>query len=365
MNSPVPPAGRLTAAGMLALVLFAGCRGGESAPSAPSVRRLVILTNGTSPFWDAAAVGANNASRELKFEQAGLTVVFDRGDFTVETQLEKLNQYSLASDVAGVAISVTDENSAAIVDGLRALRKAGVKVITIDSDVDRSTARDAREAYIGTDNIAAGRELGKAAAAILPEGGKYSAFVGLKGATNARERIGGLKEGAGNKFHELEVFGDSGQAETARKNVRDAIDRQADLDMLVGIWSYNTPAIVDIVKEMDVRKRIKVVGFDADPPAVAGMEQGFVDVLLIQNPYEMGYQGVRLLKAILDSDQSTIRDILPNQGQENGDIHDTGLKIVAPNEGSPLKGDMFQKNTQFLSLGEFKAWLDEHGLTGS
>jgi ribose transport system substrate-binding protein len=355
------------AAALAAVLLFSGCPSRDAGPvsSAPASRRLVLLTNGTSPFWDAASVGANNAARDLKLDQHGLTIVFDRGDFTVETQLEKLKQYGLASDVAGVAISVTDENSVAIVDELRALKQAGVKVITIDSDVDRATARDAREAYIGTDNVAAGRELGKAAAALLPEGGQYSAFVGLKGATNARERIGGFKEGAGDKFQELEVFGDGGQPETARKNTRDALDRQADIDMLVGIWSYNTPAIVDIVKEMGVRERIKVVGFDADPPAITGMEEGFVDVMLVQNPYEMGYQGVRLLQALLSNDESAIREILPDRGQENGDIHDTGLKIVAPNDGSPLKADLFDQNTQFLSLGEFKAWLEEHGLTGS
>jgi ribose transport system substrate-binding protein len=355
--------GLLGAAAAIGAIFLSGCRG--EAREETAARRLIVLTNGTSPFWDAGAAGASKAAADLKLESSGLRVVVDRGDFTVETQIEKLKQYASSSDVAGVAISVTDENSPAIVEELRRLQKSGIKVVTIDSDVDRSTARDSRFAYIGTDNLVAGRELGKAAAAILPDGGEYTAFVGLKGATNARERIGGFKEAAGEKFKQLEVFGDGGESDTARKNVRDAISRQPGLDMLVGIWSYNTPAIVDVVKELNARDRLKIVGFDADPPAIAGMHAGFVDVMLVQNPYQMGYQGVRLLAALLKDDRSTIRDILPKYGEENGDIHDTGLKIVVPNGSPAVDRSLFQSNTQFLSLGEFKIWLEENGLTGS
>jgi ribose transport system substrate-binding protein len=57
--------------------------------------------------------------------------------------------------------------------------------------------------------------------------------------------------------------------------------------------------------------------------------------------------------------------MLPNLGQPDGDIYDTGLKVVVPDEGSPLKAEMFEKKTQFLKLGEFRQWLTEHNLTGS
>ena len=63
-------------------------------------------------------------------------------------------------------------------------QKSGIKVIAIDSDVDRKTSRGARFAYLGTDNVLGGQELGKAAAGIRPEGGKYATFVGLKNYTD-------------------------------------------------------------------------------------------------------------------------------------------------------------------------------------
>jgi len=90
-----------------------------------------------------------------------------------------------------------------------------------------------------------------------------------------------------------------------------------------------------------------------------------INAMVVQNPYEMGYQGVRLMKALVEKDEKTIKDMLPKRDQPDGDIIDTGLKVVVPDEGSPLKREMFEKNTQFLKLSEFRKWLDKYKLTGS
>ncbi|MBW3542419.1 MAG: substrate-binding domain-containing protein [Planctomycetes bacterium] len=353
----------------LALVTLAGC--GSEVPEAGEgargggVKRIVILTNGSSPFWDAAAAGVNDAVEEFDLDDAGYKVVFDRGDFTVGTQLDKLKQYANSTDVVAVGISVTDDNSQALVDQMRALQKAGVKVITIDSDVDRAKARDARLAYIGTDNVVAGRELGKAARALKPEGANYAAFVGLKGASNAKARISGFQEGAGEEFEQKAFLADGGNADEAPRFVRIAIDQNEDVDLLLGIWSYNTPAIIQTVDALELEDKITVVGFDADPPSIIGMDKGQVEALLVQNPYEMGFQGVKLLKALVEDDAKAIGEVLPNRDEPEGDIHTTGLKVVVPDEGSPVTKDLFGPDTEFLTLSEFKEWLKQHALTGS
>jgi len=86
---------------------------------------------------------------------------------------------------------------------------------------------------------------------------------------------------------------------------------------------------------------------------------------VVQNPFKMGYQGVRLLKALVEKDDKAIKAVLPNQGKTDGDLYDTGLKVVVPEEGSPLKAEMFQKSTQFLKLSEFRDWLKKYNLTQS
>jgi hypothetical protein len=57
--------------------------------------------------------------------------------------------------------------------------------------------------------------------------------------------------------------------------------------------------------------------------------------------------------------------LLPNLGKPEGDVVDTGLKIVVPDSKSPLKREMFGPKTEFLTLDAFKGWLTRYSLQGS
>lgn len=358
----------LAACGLLALVLGAGCNQSNS----PSAKRLIILTNGDDPFWDAMRAGMESAGKDLKVDAVGLKVEMDKNDNTPKGQIDKLTQYANQTDIAAVAISSTDAGSAQIAEAMRGLRKQGIEVITIDSDVDRESASDARFAYLGTDNVVGGRELGKAAKGLRPDGAKYAAFVGLKTAANAQERMRGFREGAGEGFEEVEYLADDMDLSTARKNVRDALSRNPDLNLLVGIWAYNAPAIAATVKDRGVRDKTAVVTFDAQPAGIRSMEDGMIDAFIVQNPYEMGYQGVRLMKALVEKDNETIKEMYPSWDaasgkftEDGGDQRITGLKVVVPSESSPLTKEMFEESTEFLTLPQFKEWLAKYKLTGS
>jgi len=353
---------------MLVAICFVGigCSGGGEEGGNGEVKRIVILTNGTSPFWTSAKIGAEKAAKDFDVAGANLKVEVDTGDFSDKKQIDKLREYQGTTDIVGVGISVTNAGNSKIASELRKLRDKGIKVITIDSDVDRKKDASARVAYVGTNNIYAGEELGKAAAALKPDGGKYATFVGLKGAANAIERIGGFGDGAGAKFESKASLGDGGDSVKARTNVRTAIDNNADLDVLVGIWSYNAPAIVDIVGQLERRDDFTVCCFDAEPIAIKHMENELIDVLAVQNPYRMGYEGVRLLKALVTDDDKTIDEMRGRMSKgSEPDIFDTGLRIVVPDKATALDTAQFGAATERFKLTAFKAWLVERGLTGS
>jgi len=337
-----------------------------ASPAPDSLKRIMILINGDSPFWDACRVGVKDAQRDFKLEESGFRAVVAENDGTPQGQLEKLRQFANQVDIAAIGVSAIDANNVAIADEMRKLQQHGVKVVTIDSDLDRDKLRDARFAFIGTDNQLGGRELGICAKNIRPGGGGYVTFVGRTGAQNAIERVGGFADGAGEKFVSLDNMGDDTDRTRARDNVRNAIRNQGDkLNTLVGIWSYNAPAIVDVVQELQVRDKTTVVVFDAEPLAITHMEGGQIDAMIVQNPYQMGYQGVRLMKALIDDDQPVVRKMFPTLGEPDGDLYDTGLKVVVPADDSPLKPDMFGKKTEFLTLETFKQWLNKYDLKGS
>lgn len=341
--------------------------GGGATSAAPTAgqKRIILLTNGNSPFWDAGRQGLEAAAKELDLAKDGLRAVLEVNDGTTQGQIDKLRQFGSQSDIVAVGVSVNDAATAAIADEMRKLQNKGVHVVAIDSDVDREKFRDARFAFVGTDNLAAGKELGVAARHLRPEGGGYVTFVGRTGAQNAIERVDGFGLGAGDKFNKLDNMGDETDRTRARQNVRTAISNHPDLNTLVGIWSYNAPAIVDVVRQLDRRKDFTIVVFDAEPIAIEDLQKGDVDAMVVQNPFEMGYQGVRLMKALVQDDKATIAEMLPNHGQPDGDLYDTGLKVVAPDEGSPLKAELFGQKTTFLKLAEFKEWLAKYELQGS
>lgn len=332
--------------------------------TAKGLKRLIILTNGDSPFWDACREGLLAANNELKLKDVGLTAVLDVNNGNVEGQLSKLQQYGTQSDIAGVGISAIDAENEAIASELRSMQKKGMKILTIDSDVDRKLFSDARYAFIGTDNSAGGRVLGKCASGLKSEGGEYVTFVGLMGAQNARDRIGGFAEGAGEKFLSKDSMGDEFDEIKARENVRNAVNNHPNLSVLVGIYSYNAPAIVDVVKEANRRKDFTIIVFDAEPAAITGMAEGNIDAMVVQNPFAMGYEGVRMLAALVLDQKDVLAKMLPNYGQPDGDLLDTGLKVVVPSSDSPLKADAFP-GVEFKTLDQFKDWLKKYGLTGS
>ncbi len=358
---------------LIAVTALAGCGGDDSdsgdqkaAAETGGTKRIIILTNGPDPFWDTCEAGAKSAEAELKLADGGYVVDFQRGDFTAKKQIDMLKQYALAPDVVAVGISVYDPESRNLAEEMRSLQKKGVKVVTIDGDIDREKYRDARFGYLGTDNIVGGRELGRAAKALAPDGAKFAFFVGNTGAANAIQRMDGFVEGSGDAFTELSRLDDGGDRPKARKNVEDTLNRHADCDMLVGIWAYNTPQIVATVRDRGIRDKVKVVCFDAAEASIREMGDGNVDVMVVQNPFQMGYNGVTLLHALAAEDQATIDTMYPEHSQEGtGDLYRTELRVVVPDEGSPITKDAFEESTQFFKYSEFQEWLKERGLISS
>ena len=350
-----------------------GGGGDHAGGSGTAKKRIVFLTNGDDPFWDACRTGMDKAAEEFEIETVGLSHNMDKGsEFKVEKQVAKLEQYATQSDIAGVAISPVDASNRATAKALKALRDKGVKVICVDSDMDHEKYRDSRFAYLGTNNQVGGEELGKAARGILPDGGKYATFVGVKTVANAIERIGGFAIGAGDQFESLDSMADEGDENVAQENVKAVLDKHSQVDALVGIWAYNAHAIVRVVEERDIRDKTNIVVFDAASLALTDLPEGKIDAMVVQNPYQMGYLSVKLLKAMVEDDSATIQEIYPSYDpetksfkEEDGDIYNTELRVVVPGESSPLKAEMFRPETQFFLYEDFKSWLDERKLVSS
>ena len=333
------------------------------------VKRVIFLNNTDSPFWDACRAGLFEGEKEFDLPSAKLKVAWESNNGTAQGQIEKLRQFGSQSDIAAIAISVIQADNVAIIDEMKNLQKKGVKIITVDGDVNRVTFPDARPVYIGTDNVVGGRVLGTAAKELLKakgiEKGGYVQFAGFTDNDNARSRMDGVKEAMGEGFVEKDRMPDETDRTKARDNVRNALNHEG-LVSLFGIWSYNAPAIAEVVTEKKVRDKLIVATFDAEAGAIEDMTNGKIDVMVVQDPYGMGREAARLLKAMVTGDDATVKEMVPKLGEKDGDIFTTGLKVVIPDKDSPLKAEMFDpKVVNFMTLSQFKDWLKKYDLSSS
>jgi ribose transport system substrate-binding protein len=342
--------------GLIGLGIVAGCGGtadhSGSAPAQPgssgSGPRLMFISNSNADWWNAVEKGMKDGG-----EKFGAQVELRRNEGQPEGQIRLLEDALSLPDVKGVAVSVLEAESPGIADKMRDLQKAGKIVIAIDSDGQS----DARRAYIGTNNRKAGVAAGQAAAALRPDGGTVALFVGTASAANAIERREGFFQGAGAKFTQAEIFEDGGdRSGRAQTNVQTAISKYPELGVFLGLWSYNAPRIAEEVSKFpDLRKKTTVVTFDLDEQAVGMLEETKIDATVCQNPYEMGFLGVRLLKALVENDEKTVGEMLP----KGTDVIDTGVRVIVPSKESPVKGE------NVLDVREMKAWLESKGLKSS
>ena len=281
------------------LLLVVSCQRG-GAPSgggdASKHLRLAFVTNNASDFWTIARKGTEKADAELN----DVTVEFKIPSDGTAAEQKRLLDDLLSKGVEGIAVSPVDPDNQTQLINDTAKR---VLVVTQDSDAPKSD----RAFYVGTDNVAAGRQAGGLIKEALPQGGKIMVFVGKLDARNAQERLQGIREALqGSNVTIVDVRTDDTDRVRAKSNVSDTLVRYPDVVALVGLWSYNGPAILNAVKDANKTGQVKIIAFDEEDETLAGVKQGAIYATVVQQPYEFGYQAIKLMHQFLKGDKSAV-----------------------------------------------------------
>lgn len=263
---------------------------------AQAKKSLVFVVNGASDFWKIAEAGVAKAQGELPAYALSLKYPEQAAPAVQQRVLEDL----VAGGAAGIMVSAVDPKNQ--VTQLKAIAKQTV-LFTTDSDAVGSD----RVAYIGSSNVELGKNAGQLMLKALPNGGKCIGFVGLLGADNAKERIQGINEVIkGSKVQLADVRGDEIDFGRAKRNVEDALAANPDVSCMVGIYSYNTPYIYQVLKAANKLNAIKIIGFDEDPITLGGVKEGSITGTVVQQPFEWGYQGMKLMAKFIEGDKKGI-----------------------------------------------------------
>lgn len=319
--------------------------GGNSAPAnAPTYE---LITNGQSPFWEAARLGMVAAGKALHVN----TDMDEPAPSTNDVQVTMFKD-AVAKQVAGIGMSSV--NPAAITGTINSAVAQKIPVISFDSDATQSN----RLAYIGTNNFKAGEILGNYVKTLFPNGGKLVGFVGTMSQQNAIDRYNGLLSAlkGTNITFLAQPYLDQQDKNVAQTNVQNAITRYQSqgLNGLVGLYSYDGPAIIDALHQLNLRSKFKVICFDGDPQTLKGLADGDVDCTVVQKPYYFGYLSVMLLN-YLHQDGNNIdaafKSIAPEVAKHKSmkmfpskHIIDTGVTLVTPANAAAFLAALKAKN---------------------
>ena len=262
----------------------------------------VVLKVITSQYWQDIAQGVADAGTEI-----GCNVYMGgpEGEGDWETQRDMLEQ--AANELGADAILLAPASSSALSDTLAGIRAKKIPVILVDTIVNSD---DFDVCYM-TDNLNAGELAAAEMIQRLKNSGvsiNDSASIAIQITSTSSQtvidRLAGFNQywaaNAPKNWYVLdEVKLNNGNKEVAEQNCIDFIDTYHDLKGMFGCNNSSTVGFVKGLEEKN-RKDFALVGFDYADETAALVAESNSAATIVQNQYNMGYEGLKTAAAILD-----------------------------------------------------------------
>jgi ribose transport system substrate-binding protein len=255
----------------------------------------IIVKDTTSNYWQIVLAGARKAGQDLGVKVPELGA---QSESDINGQISILEN-SVAEKPAAIVISPTEFKALGKpVD--EAAKK--VPIIGIDSAADSK----AFTSFLTTDNVQGGRIGADGLAQAITEKygkaeGEVALITSLPGVGSLDQRAKGFKEEIAAKYPGLKLVADKvadGQATTGLNIMTDLITANPNLR---GVFASNlimAQGAGQAIAENKKADAIKLIGFDSDDKLIGFLKDGTIYALVVQDPYRMGYDGVKTALAV-------------------------------------------------------------------
>lgn len=285
---------------------------------------LVVKTVGDSlDFWETIKNGATVAATEL-----GAQVIM-RGP-TEETKVKE--QIEVMEDILekkpeAIAIAATDYN--ALTEVCEKAIAQGITLVTFDSDVHLNI----EHSYIGTNNINAAKRLAHEIGVQMQGEGEVGIVAHVKGALTATQRTDGFIKGL-HHFEKIRVVGEVYYTDGIRYNAylaaKNMMEANPELKAIYGTNEVCILGIADAVKEHN-RKDLIIGGFDLSSEIAEMIELEYIDVVMVQRAFNMGYIAIREALEVADGKEPETIDTGAVMINKENMFLKENQKLIVPN----------------------------------
>jgi len=282
---------------LLSVLLPAGCGGPSSpGPADPNRKlRIAVIPKGTThEFWKSVHHGADRAAKELGVE------ILWKGPVNENSRGDQINvvQDFVNMGVDGICLApISDE---ALVRPVQDAKDRGIPTVIFDSGLKNT---DIIVSYVATDNEHGGVLAAQTLAQAMGDQGEVVMMRYNVGSESTRLREEGfLKELA--KHPGIKVLSSSEYSGTTRDTsltvCQNLLTNFGDrVDGVFTVAEPNNVGMLGALKEKQLDKKVKFVGFDPGPQLIEAMKLGQMHGIVLQDPDTMGYLAVKTMVAHL------------------------------------------------------------------
>jgi ribose transport system substrate-binding protein len=275
---------------------------------------IAVVPKATSHlFFMSVRAGVDQAARDFD-----VNVLWNGpNDETDHSRQIQIVEAMVAQRVDALAISATDERAlAASVN--RAIR-AGIPVTVFDSGVNVEDY----VSFIATDNYAAGCTAARTLGKLVGNRGTVGMVMHKPGGTSTVLREQGFEATLKNELPGITIaarqFGmaDRARARAAAENILSA---HPDISGLFASSEASSLGAIQAIKSRGLSGKVKLITFDFSEAHVQALEDGTIDVMLVQDPFRIGYEAVHSLTEKLQGRTPARRVDLPARSIVKSDL---------------------------------------------
>jgi len=278
---------------LLVLTLLIACTPGNNAKKKLTIA--VIPKGATHEFWKSIHAGSNKAASELTAQGTEVEVIWKgplREDDR-EQQIQVIEGFA-AQGVSGIVLAPLDNH--ALVRPVEDAKRAGVPTVIIDSGLESNEF----VSFVATDNRKGGTLAADRLGQLLNGKGKVILLRYAEGSASTTEREEGFISQMKTKFPGIELLSTDQYAGATRDTAKRASENMLNRfgDEVQGIFTPNessTAGMLLALQDMGKAGKISFVGFDSSRAFIDAINANQMHGLVVQNPFNMGYLGVRTM----------------------------------------------------------------------